>query len=178
MYKLGTYVSYRSEGVCVITEIRHQKFGTLNELKDFYILSPINDLNSTLFVPTDNEMLVGKMRLLCSASDVNLLAKDLFDKRLDWIELPRPRNNYFKELLSDGKRDNLILLIHTVCDMEIKLAQNGKHVTQSDLTAVARAKKMLVDEFSVTTDITTEQKLMDVLTCKEKCRDKETYMTK
>ena len=178
MYKLGTYVSYRSEGVCVITEIRHQKFGMLNEQKDFYILSPINDLNSTLFVPTDNEVLIGKMRLLCSASDVNALAKDLLDKRLDWIEISRPRNNYFKDLLSDGNRNNLILLIHTVCEREMQLAQNGKHVTQSDLTAVARAKKMLVDEFSVTTDITTEQMLMDVLMCRVECRDKEVYMEK
>lgn len=172
MYKLGTYVSYRSEGVCEITEIRRQKFGTLNELKDFYILSPIKDPNSKLFVPTDNALLVAKMRLLCSASDVNALAKELFEKRLEWIEQSRPRSNFFREILSDGKRDSLILLIHTVLKREQELSKIGKHVTQGDMTAVVRAQKMLVDEFSVTTDITNEQKLMSVLNCESVCEDK------
>ena len=172
MYKLGTYVSYRSEGVCVITEIRRQKFGTLNELKDFYILSPIKDSNSKLFVPTDNEALVAKMRLLCSAADVNALAKELFEERLEWIEQSRPRSNSFREILSDGKRNSLILLIHTVLEREKELSKIGKHVTQGDMNAVLRAQKMLVDEFSVTTDITNEQKLMSVLNCESVCADK------
>lgn len=172
MYKLGTYVSYRSEGVCVISEIRRQKFGMLNELKDFYILSPIKEPNAKLFVPTDNETLVAKMRPVCSADEINSLAKELLDKRLEWIDQPRPRTNFFKELLSDGKRDSLIVLIHTVCAREEELSKIGKHVTQGDSTAVARAKKMLVDEFSFNTDITTEQMLMAVINCKCNCKDK------
>lgn len=172
MYKLGTRVSYRSEGVCVITEVRRQKFGTLNELKDFYILSPINDPNSKLFVPTDNEHLVSKMHLLCTAEDINLLVKELYDKRLDWIEQSRPRSNSFREILSDGKRDMLIMLIHTICEREEKLSGIGKHITQGDINVLMRAKRMLVNEFSVTTDITTEEKLMSVINCKSECSNK------
>lgn len=172
MYKVGMFVSYRSEGVCVLSEIRRQKFGTLNELKDFYILSPIKDPNSKLFVPADNECLLAKMRPLCSAEDVNLLVKSLHGKSFDWIESSRPRSNFFREILSEGKRDSLILLIHTLNKREEELAKDGKHVTQGDMTALARAKKMLVDEFSVTTNIKTEQMLMSVINCEVECCEK------
>lgn len=172
MYKLGTYISYRSEGVCIITEIRRQNFGMLNELKDFYILSPIKDPNSKLFVPIDNEVLVGKMRPLCSASEINLLVKDLKGKNFDWIDQARPRSNFFREILSDGKRDSLITLIHTVCNREVELSAIGKHVTQGDMAAVAKAKKMLVEEFSFTTDINNESVLTAVINCEIECNDK------
>lgn len=172
MYKIGTRVSYRSEGVCVITEIRRQKFGVLNELKDFYILSPIKEPNSKLFVPADNEDLVSKMRPLCSAEEVNQLAKKLYSERLEWIALPRARSNYFRDILSDGDRNMLILLIHTIYEMEEQLAPSGRHVTQGDLNAFNRAKKVLLAELSVTTDISTEQELLSVINCEIECHNK------
>ena len=64
MYKIGTYVSYRSEGVCVINEIKQQKFGALDTASEYYVLSPIVDNNSKLYVPVNNEALVSKMRPL------------------------------------------------------------------------------------------------------------------
>lgn len=169
MYKEGSYVSYRSEGVCVIVEIERRNFGTLNEFKDFYVLSPINDLNSKLYIPVDNAVLVSKMQELCSADDVNLLAKELKDEVLEWIPAPRPRSNSFREILSEGRREMLIKLIHTVMAQEKKLMSEGRHITQGDDAILKRAKRMLIDEFSFTTDITTEQMLIDVLDCKTKC---------
>lgn len=172
MYKVGTYVSYRSEGICVVSEIRSQKFGMLNEYKDFYILSPVKDPNSKLFVPTDNEALISKMRELCSADDVNALAEELLGKTLEWDSQSRRRSNFFKEILAGGDRELLISLIHTVIAMENELSMIGKHVTQGDWTALERAQKMLVNEFSFTTDINDEQTLMAVIDCKIKCNNK------
>ena len=172
MYKVGTYVSYRSEGICVVSEIRSQKFGLLNESKDFYILSPVKDPNSKLFVPTDNEALISKMRELCSADDVNALAAELLGETLEWDFQSRRRSNFFKEILAGGDRELLISLIHTVIAMENELSMIGKHVTQGDWTALERAQKMLVNEFSFTTDINDEQTLMAVIDCKIKCNNK------
>ena len=166
MYNVGTYVSYRSEGICVVVEIKRQRFGALNEFKDFYVLSPVSDPNSKLFVPTDNERLVAKMRPLCSADDVNALAERFKDERIEWIDISRPRTNAFRDMISEGNREVLIKLIHTIIDHE-KI-----HVTQGDLTTLNRAKKMLIDEFSFTTDIKTEADLMAVLTCEKKCNSK------
>jgi CarD family transcriptional regulator len=166
MYNVGTYVSYRSEGICVVVEIKRQRFGALNEFKDFYVLSPIIDPNSKIFIPTDNERLVAKMRPLCSADEVNALAERLKDERVEWIETSRPRTNAFREIISEGNREVLIKLIHTVIEHQ------KMHVTQGDLTTLIRAKKMLIDEFSFTTDIKTEADLMAVLNGEKKCQSK------
>ena len=61
MFKVGTYVSYRSEGVCVISDIRMEAFNALGKSEEFYILAPIKDMNSVLYVPVNNEVLTSKM---------------------------------------------------------------------------------------------------------------------
>ena len=66
----------------------------------------------------------------------------------------------------------LILLIHTIYEMEEQLAPSGRHVTQGDLNAFNRAKKVLLAELSVTTDISTEQELLSVINCEIECHNK------
>ena len=36
MFKVGTYVSYRAEGVCVISDIRNEAFNSLGKKEEFY----------------------------------------------------------------------------------------------------------------------------------------------
>lgn len=168
MYNIGAYVSYKAEGVCVIVDIENRRFGMLNEHKKFYVLSPINDLNSKLFVPVDNVELVSKMQELCTSEELNSLAEELKNERIEWIDSSRQRSNVFRDILSEGKREMLIRLIHTIRFQ----AEIGKRVTQGDENALRKAMKMLVDEFSFTTDVTNEQKLIDVLCCNVKCESK------
>ena len=172
MYKIGTYISYRSEGVCVINEIKQQKFGALDTASEYYVLSPIVDLNSTLYVPVNNEVLVSKMRPLCSADELNAMAIELREEKMEWIKEPRPRNNAFREILSLGDRVALIKLVHTLVAQAEVFESIGKTLTQGDEMTLKRAKDMLVAEFSFTTDVNNEQKLMDVLSCKVKCLPK------
>lgn len=172
MYSEGTYVSYRSEGVCIISEIKRQQFGALNKLMDFYILSPLSDPNSKLYVPVDNEELVSKMRPLCTADEINAMALELCDERMEWISDSRQRNSVLRGIIASGDRKTLISLINTFIYQEPVLAAVGKKFTQGDEAILKRAKAMLVEEFSFTTDITTEKALMDVLECKTKCSAK------
>lgn len=173
MYKIGTYVSYRSEGVCVVTEIKNQSFGSGNEAKNFYVLSPINDVNSKIYVPTDNDSLVSQMQPLCSADDVNALADRLREQRMEWINESRPRNNALRTIIAEGNRERLILFVNTALDRIPLLEEQGKHLTQGDELMLKKAIRMLVDEFSVTTDISSEEALIAVLLGKTKCKSKE-----
>lgn len=62
MYEVGGYVSYRSDGVCKIIDIRKENFGVVGKDTLYYVLSPVSDEKSTFFVPVDNEALVSMMR--------------------------------------------------------------------------------------------------------------------
>lgn len=172
MYKVGTYVSYRSEGVCIINEIKQQEFGALDMLSEYYILSPIGDPNSKLYVPVNNEALVLKMRPLFSAEELNALARELRNEKMEWIKEPRPRNNAFREILSLGDRVALIKLVHTLVAQAEEFESIGKTLTQGDEMTLKRAKDMLIAEFSFTTDVNNEQRLMDLLSCRAECSPK------
>ena len=56
MYSIGEVVLYGSNGVCEITEITTKKIG--KDSIEYYVLKPVCSDSSTLFVPTQNEMLV------------------------------------------------------------------------------------------------------------------------
>ena len=51
MYEIGSYVIYRAEGFWKISDIRTESFGAIGGQEKYYILSPVNDEKSTVFVP-------------------------------------------------------------------------------------------------------------------------------
>lgn len=163
MFEIGSYVIYRSEGVCQISDIRQEHFGTAGVENTYYILTPLNDPKSTLFVPTDNEKLVGMMRRLLSAEEICRMAEEVRSERLEWIPESRARNNVFRELLSIGDRRTLMVMVNTVEEHLKAQIQQGKKPTATDQNVLRRAKKLLIDEFSATTNLRTEEEVSALL---------------
>ncbi len=163
MFEIGGYVSYRAEGICKITDIRKEYFGSVGSGEEYYILTPLNDPKSTVFVPIANEKLVGMMRKLLSPREIQALVEELREKRLPWISDSRARNNQYREILSLGDRKDLILLIHSVCDYRNEMTAAGKKPNSTDENACKRAVKMLFDEFSATTDLVSEEDILSLL---------------
>ncbi|MBE6593269.1 MAG: hypothetical protein E7642_04670 [Ruminococcaceae bacterium] len=173
MYKVGTYVSYRSEGVCVISDIRMEAFNALGKSEEFYILAPIKDMNSVLYVPVNNEVLTSKMQPLLSAEEICALADELREQYMEWVSDSRARNSVLREILAAGNRRELIMLVNTINDRIARSAEIGRKITAGDENILKRAQKMLVDEFSVTTDIETEEDLLSVLDGTRICSSKD-----
>ncbi len=171
MFEIGTCVCYRSEGICRINDIRNESFGASGG-EEYYILAPIKDPNSTLYVPVNNELLVAKMLPLLSADEVCRVADELREKRMEWKVESRARNHALRDAINAGDRYSLIILINTITEKRGELAAIGKKLTGGDEGMLKRAKKMLVDEFSYTTDIADEDTLMMVLEGKIRCNPK------
>ena len=112
-YEIGDCVIYRAEGICDITDIRAESFAG-GEKSDYYIISPRNDPNSTVYVPVDNEKLTSMIRPLLSEEQIRALVAELRDERLEWIEDSRARNAKFKDILSIGDRRTVLVLLNTV----------------------------------------------------------------
>lgn len=70
MYSIGEIVLYGSNGVCEITEITTKKIG--KDSIEYYVLKPVCSDSSTLFVPTQNEMLVSRMRVVLSSMKLKI----------------------------------------------------------------------------------------------------------
>ncbi len=163
MFTVGGYVSYRAEGVCKISDIRTENFGVSGNDATYYILTPMNDEKTTVFVPVDNERLVAFMRPLLSAEQIVEMAAELRGDRLEWIPESRVRSGRLREILALGDRRELIVLIHTVRDSLRDSIAKGKRPSATDEQALHRATRLLLDEFSATTDLRTEEELLRVL---------------
>ena len=163
MFKKGSYVTYRSEGVCVIIDIRKENFATENGAEDYYILAPISDMKSTLFVPVNNERLVGYMHGLINADEMNSVISELRDRRIEWIPESRARNMSFKQIISQGDRRELIVLLNTLYEKTDEMKNSGKRVGTTDQSAIDKAERLLCEELVITTNFKPHEKLRDVL---------------
>ena len=174
MFTIGSYVIYRAEGVCVISDIREESFGAIGEKNKYYILSPMNDEKSTVFVPVDNERLCSMIRKLLSAEEIEALVSELKGERIEWIPDSRGRNLRYREMFSLGDRRDMIVLANTIVEIMKAGKSSDKRRTGTDENALRRAKRMLYDEFSVTTDIRTEDDILSLLEGELKLSPKNT----
>lgn len=161
-YEIGDCVIYRAEGICDITDIRCESFAG-GEKTDYYILSPRNDPNSTVYVPVENERLTAMMRALLSKEQIHALISELREVRLDWIEDSRARNAKFKEILSDGDRREVLVLLNTVRERIAFNEETGRRSGTTETSALSRACKLLRDEFSSAITLYTDEQLFALL---------------
>ncbi len=163
MFEVGSYVVYRAEGVCKISDIRTESFGAIGGKEQYYILTPQNDPKSTVFVPVNNEVLCAMMRKLLSPEEIYELCSSVANVRHEWIPESRVRNVKFKEIFSVGDRRELIILINTLTEQIDQMLLEGKRPTGTDENALRRAKQMLFAEFSTTTNISTEEDILPLI---------------
>ena len=97
---------YRAEGVCDIVDIRKECFGANPQGEEYYILSPRNDANSSIYVPVYNEALTAQMRSLLSREEI---AEMLCELR-DVVQLSNDEGRFYHTLIISGFTDNDILV--------------------------------------------------------------------
>ena len=163
MFKKGDRVIYKSEGVCEISDVRIENFGAIGSNETYYVLTPLKEGSSTFFVPVDNERLVGYIRRLLTAEEINGLTEELREERLEWIPDCRSRSTAFKDILSRGDRRELIVLYNTVWDKLQELRLMNKKAGSTELSTIDRAERMLYSEFAETTDISSPLQIGEVL---------------
>jgi RNA polymerase-interacting CarD/CdnL/TRCF family regulator len=149
MFKKGEYVSYRSEGICKIVDIRVENFGAMGRDMEYYILSPRTNDKSTFFVPVDNEQLVSMMRTPLTADEIDELISSSLSADVEWISDTKARNNFFREILQTGNRGELIMLVRMVLSQIEEAQKTGQKVYVTDINAMKRALDLLLDEFSM-----------------------------
>ena len=175
MFQIGDLVSYRAEGVCSIADIRTERFGTIGGDAEYYILSPLRDQKSLLYVPVHNPQLCALMRPLLTAEEIGALFLELRDERMVWIPESRARNVLYRDILSRGDRRELIVLVNSVCDRMLNEFETGQKATGTDENALRRAMELLYDEFSVTCELPNETELLAAMQGKNELTGRVAY---
>ena len=152
-FTVNDLVSYRTNGVCRIEEIKNCTFG--KESGEYYVLRPVYDDKSVIYVPKDSP-LSDKICRLLTKSEVDEIIKSLSGEDIDWIENDRERSEHIKDVISSGNKKRIAHFIKVMRHRCAFLAERGKKLRVADESALHCAEKMICDEFSVALGIARE----------------------
>ncbi len=148
MLKIGEKVLYGAVGACTVTDMCTKKFGDAGE-REYYVLVPVYDSRTTLYVPVDNEALKAKMRKLLSAEEIEELITSMPAAESSWISDEKARQEHFKNTLRSGDRRALIGMTKSLYTHRKKVLSMGRKPHMADERMFKEAEKMLCDEFAV-----------------------------
>lgn len=160
-FNINDTVLYCAHGVCKISEITAKRFN--GRTIEYYVLKPVYNDSSTIFVPTDNDALTDKMHRILSADEIYSLIKSMPDEEQIWIEDERERRDRYKEILSGSDRTELIRLIKTLHLRQQARSGRKKRLHMADEKFLKDAEKLLHEEFAHVLSIRCEQVLPFIL---------------
>lgn len=146
MFCVGQTVLYGSSGVCTIDDVTEKRIGK-NRLQ-YYVLKPLCAESSTVFVPTANKTLVGKIKSVMTEEEAQNMLAALPDCG-EWNENKQERSEAFRAVISGGSRVDLIRLIRLISFHGREQNAKGKRLHLSDERFLKEAEKMICEEFSL-----------------------------
>lgn len=147
MFQVNDTIQYQAVGVCKIADISLQNlYGASHR---YYVLEPVHQTGSVIYVPVDNEELVARMHRILSKEEIDELIEQIPEQGSVWIDNEKKRHEEFQKILADGKHGELIALIRTLhYRQEELLTKKRKNLNVADERAMREAENLLYDEFS------------------------------
>lgn len=146
MFKKGEAVVYGSQGVCVIKDVSVMSFG--REKREYYILQPVYDENSTIYAPTDNESVTSKMRRVMTQGDIESLIDGVQNEKTQWIDNEADRREFCETVINKGDRKELMKLIGMLYMKQQDLKAQKKKLHLADEKYLKEAEKIINDEMA------------------------------
>ena len=160
MFCVGQTVLYGSNGVCVVDDVTEKRIGKTK--MQYYVLKPLCNNTSTLFVPTANQQLVSKMRRILTEDEAEAILRDL-PPCGDWNDNKQERSEQFRAIITEGSCVELIRLIRLVRTHEQEQLAGGKRLHITDERFLKEAEKMICEEFSLVLHISRDEVLERIL---------------
>lgn len=142
----GDHVVYGTYGVCSVTGTTEKEIG--GKKLRYYVLKPVFQQNSTVFVPVDNEQLTSRLRRVLTRPELESLVDSMPGQQPIWIDDENERRTQFQKIISEGDRSGLLRLVKTLYDRQQERVAVGKRLHQSDERIFREADRLLCDEFA------------------------------
>ena len=160
MFCVGQTVLYGSNGVCMVDDVTEKRIGKTK--MQYYVLKPLCNNTSTLFVPTANQQLVSKMRRILTEDEAEAILRNL-PPCGDWNDNKQERSEQFRAIITEGSCVELIRLIRLVRTHEQEQLAGGKRLHITDERILKEAEKMICEEFSLVLHISRDEVLERIL---------------
>ena len=157
MFKQGDVVSYGATGVCRISGECIQK--VKGENRRYLTLKPVYSPNSTVYVPLDNEELLGKVNSLMTNEEAMELLEEFPVSETSWIDNDAKRGERFTQIIEGGDRNELAGMVRALYVHRKEQLAHGKRLHASDEVFFRNAEKKLFEELAAALGIEPDQVL-------------------
>ncbi|MCR4717455.1 MAG: hypothetical protein K5656_09755 [Lachnospiraceae bacterium] len=149
MYSIGDVVMYKNIGVCEIVDIVERE--DYDSVEKYYMLKPMNDDRSTIFVNINNKKVM--MRYLLPAEEVEAIVNGIEDIDGYYCDNDRERDLHLKELINSGVTTCWVEVIKGLYDRRQERNKKGKDLSQVEERMFKTAEKLFYSEVAYTLDI-------------------------
>lgn len=139
------YVSYGSQGICQVEDLRPLKFGSDRSPRNYYVLRPLHQNSAQIFVPADKEALLARMRPVLTPEEIRSIVRSVKDQTMPWIADRRQRAAQFQDILS--RRDTRELLLLISC-LYLHRKSSPRGLGSGDAQVLKAAEAAIEQEFS------------------------------
>ena len=144
MFTVGQTVAYSTQGICTIAERCTREVG--GAPADYYVLKPLQDPRSTVYVPVDNARLVGRMRAPMEAGAAKALLAALPGLPHSWQENDTLRREQQRAALAEGLPEELAQLYKVLLLRRRDLEALSRKLRSSDEAVLKQVEKLLCCE--------------------------------
>ena len=161
MFQVDDVIVYGAQGVCQITGIEEKTVSGVK--KTYFVLKPVKESGSTIFVPTDNEHVLRKMHRLLSETQINDLIDSMPGGDVVWIPKDHERKECYRKILASGDRAQLIKMIKTIYIHKKEREAAGKRLHVMDEFFFRDAEQILYTEFQYVLKLNSKEELMQYI---------------
>ncbi len=151
-YAKDSFVVYGKMGVCRVMDRQTMTFGAAGS-GEYYVLCPVSDSRSSVYVPCDNPELTGRLRPLLTARQIEDVLSGVSTEQQEWIDDRNTRQSVFRGILSAGDRQKQMRLIRCIYQKKQEKLAAGKRLSTMDETILQDAVRLVEEEFSLALDI-------------------------
>ena len=142
MFSPGQCVIYGANGVCTVDGVREMQLPYDDEAQSYYVLKPASKPGSTIYVPTGNETLVGRLRPLLDKAGLDDVLQRVKAAKCLGLRIARPAIRNSTRCIYARRRS---------------LKKAGKHLPGMDDDIMHSCEKLLTQEFSLCLQIPPEE---------------------
>lgn len=130
MYEIGSYVVKSNSGICRIDDILHLDLPGADKNRLYYLLIPLENKNSKLYVPTDTAQ--QSLRKTLSEEDAWAVIRSIPETEAAWIANDKLREQAYKEALYSCDPTALVSIIKNLYLRKQQRIEQGKKSTATD----------------------------------------------
>lgn len=146
MYSIGDYVVKVNDGVCHVEEITHLQMSGVANDRLYYLLVPIYNKGSKIFVPVEGK--AEELRYVITPETVNQIMEKIPVMDTEWIANNKFRELKYKEVLQAGDLETMVGYIKVMYQKRREREEAGKRNTAVDERYLRMMEDSVYTEFA------------------------------